>query len=188
MTPRATQSGNIRSLIDAARAAAVVVTGRHQKKASLELYAVLARCAEICERCAASPADLVELTTLFDAQDRGERNRRYIEDGSDINIRVARYVFEADDNRANVYRYSIALREAARRGVRSSEMAFWLRTNGGINALYHTRPAQRVNLSTRCLRLSESIEVPAVGSFTLTLERLPHNVFRPVVASIRDAA
>ncbi len=141
------------------------------------LYAVLAGCMEICERCrdAAEEAELRRLCAALPPLPG--RNRTYVERGSDIYQAVARFVFHGEKKSANMNRYAHSLRQAALLQIRSSDLAAWLATEGGINALYLRRPLTRTTVSTKCLRLSESITVPKDKPFTLTLRRSPENVY-----------
>lgn len=162
-----------------ARAAAAVVVDRHvnpsQKQASLALYAVLARCMELCERCERDPAEREELDRLFAEQPK-TGNRRYVEHGSDIYVLVCRFVFTETD-RTNAMRYASALREAWKMDVASAELEQWLKDNGGVNALYFRRPLDARSVRTSTLRLAKQIEFSRDRPFTLTLQWRDDNSF-----------
>ena len=159
-----------------ARGQASEVVIRHKKRASFQLYSVLAPCLELCERCERDPAERAELERLFAAQPR-EGNRRYVERGSDIYVLVCRFVFAGTD-RSNAMRYSQALREAAKLQIRSGELEAWLGKNGGVNALYFRRPLTTRSVSTKTIRLARSITIPRDRGFTVTLLWSQDNTFR----------
>lgn len=167
-----------------ARQAASDVVARHKKLASFRLYAVLAPCLEVCERCQTNPTDLAEIEAMFRQQPR-DGNRRYVERGSDIFVLICRFVFSGT-NRSNAIRYSQCLREAVKLGIGSADLEVWLRQNGGVNALYFRRPLASSTSSARTLRLSRSITFPRDKPFTLTLQWGTDNAF--LVMKFADAA
>jgi hypothetical protein len=155
-----------------------IVARQGQKKTSFELYAVLAPCLELCERCLRDPAEQAALDRLFADQPKGKRNRHYVEKGSDIYLHVARFVFcDGERNRNNAWRYSVALREAAKSQIGSEDLAAWLKDNGGVNALYFKRPLDIVHVTTKALRLARPITYPRDRPFTLTLRWTRDNAF-----------
>lgn len=168
-----------------ARQSAADVVARHKKQASFRLYAVLAPCLEICERCTRNPADIAEIEALFRQQPH-DGSRRYVEAGSDIFVLVCRFVFSGT-NRSNAIRYSQCLREAVKLGIASEDLAAWLRHNGGVNALYFRRPLASSTSTARTLRLARSITFPRDKPFTLTLQWGTENAFR-VLDGKREAA
>lgn len=161
------------------RQSASEVVARHKKKASFRLYAVLAPCLELCERCGRDPAERAELESLFARQPKGERNRRYVEKGSDIYQLVCRFVF-CGTNLTNATRYAQALQQATDMQIRSPELEGWLRENGGVNALYFRRPLRYRSSTARTLRLASSITFPRDRDFTLTLRWTNDNAFKVV--------
>lgn len=170
---------NAKTIIELAiqtRNSANSVTIRHKKKSSFELYAVLADCMEICERCLLNPEQRGELEQLFHAQDKGSQKRRYVEKSSDIYQLVCRFVFAATD-RNNCNRYAHALREAEKLQLNSSRLEKWLAINGGVNALYFRRPLVSNSVYTRALRLNQSILIDRHKEFTLTLRWRNDNTF-----------
>jgi len=172
-----------------ARRNAAAVVDRHvnpsQKQASLALYDVLAPCMELCERCGRDPDDRAELERLFAEQPR-PGNRRYVEKASDIYVLVCRFVFTETD-RTNAIRYACALREAGRRQIRSTALAEWLRRNGGVNALYFSRPLDTRIVATKTLHLHDRISFSRDAPFTLTLRWRTDNRF-DVLAAVGSAA
>lgn len=168
---------SISELALSTRQGAAEVVARHKKLASFRLYAILAPCLELCERCERDPSERAELDRLFAEQPKGDQNRRYIERGSDIYVLVCRFVF-AGTNRTNAIRYAQSLREAAKLQIRSSELEAWLRKNGGVNALYFRRPLAAKTSSARTLRLTSSIVFPRDAKFTLVLQWQQDNCFR----------
>lgn len=163
-----------------------------KRHSSFALYDLLAKCMALTNRCLRSPQDRAELEQLFLAQPH-YGNRRYIENGSDEYLLVCRFVFPdglRKGERTNASRYAHCLREAAKRQIRSNELSAWLKENGGVNALYLRRPLTRTTLCRKTLYLTESIEVPKEGEFTLTLRPTPDGWFDVValVAETKEAA
>lgn len=170
-------SQSISDLAAAVREQATEITSRHKKQASFRLYAVLAQVMEVCERAERDPAERGELDRLLREQPH-EGNRRFVEKGSDIYTLVCRYVFHGTPNRANLYRYAEALRQAFQIQVGSDTLAQWLGTNGGINALYFRREVVKKPARLRVLRLLEPIEFPRDKEFVLTLRWTDQNAFQ----------
>lgn len=166
----------IAALAKECRAAARAVISRHQKLASLDLYRVLSRTMALCEAASLSNSAQDDLRDLI-AAEPGERNRAYVERGSDIYTLACRYVFMGDESAANICRYAHALREAEKLGVHSAELFDRLRDQGGVNALYLRRPLKAQFASAKMLRLDRSVCFPKHGSFTLSLRRSADNVF-----------
>lgn len=172
-----------------ARRDAAAVVDRHvnpsQKQASLALYDVMASYMELCERCGRDPDERAELERLFAGQPR-PGNRRYIEKASDIYVLVCRFVFTETD-RTNAMRYACALREAGRRQIGSTGMANWLRQNGGVNALYFSRPLGARIVGTKTLHLHDRISFSRDAPFTLTLQWRTDNRFDVIAIAKADA-
>lgn len=167
----------ITELVNAVRIEADEVTNRHKKLASFRLYAVLAQVKEVCERAERDPAERAELDSLLREQPH-DGNRRYAEKGSDVHTLVCRYVFHGSPNRANLYRYAEALRQADLAQIGSDRLEQWLRTNGGVNGLYFRREVVKKPASLRVLRLLSPVTFPRDGSaFTLTLRWTDQNAF-----------
>lgn len=153
--------------------------GVGQKRSSLELYRILAGCMALAMRCR-DPDEAAALRRLVLDRSRGEESRSYVEAGSDEFVLVCRYVFSsgsASANRSNASRYASALREAAVRQIRPEDLSRYLRHNGGINALFLTRPLAALAVTTRTLRLNSPVTVPKGAAFTLTFRRRPDGTF-----------
>lgn len=151
------------------RAEAGPIGKRHS---SFELYALLADCMALAERCRdGQEYEALRMATVLQG---GCGNRRFVERGSDEYQLVCRYVF-FDTNmkreHANANRYAHALREAARQQINSRTLNEHLRTRGGINALFLARPLVARQATTRTLHLAEPITVPKGIPFTLSLSR-----------------
>ena len=163
-----TALGDIKAqMAEAKKKAGFFVT---QRRRDIDLYAMLAETLAVCER--------VEAEGLEDAlrediaqRDRDGRNRTYVERNSDVYVLVGRFVFEPELNRAASWRYSATLREAAKAGLRSGELADWLRENGGINALFRARPVAARTARTKTLHLNAQVEVPKGRPFQIRLQR-----------------
>lgn len=165
-----------------ARQEASLVVDRHtnpsQKHASLALYAVLGSCMSLCERCQNSPAERKELEALFEQQPK-TGNRRYVEKGSDIFVFVCRFVFTSTD-RTNAIRYACALRQAHEKHIKSADLADWMKKNGGVNALYFSRPLDARQVKAKTLQLAEQITFSRDHPFTLTLSWRSDNRFEVI--------
>lgn len=148
-----------------------------------ELYAILARCLHFCEtHIFPETLDAMKEHVIQRMKDAG-RKRVYFEEGADVYLVVGRYVFEGTTvNRAATWRYTATLREAAKRQIRGHDLADWLAENGGINALFKTRPVEARDVTTKTLNLTTPITVPKGEEFCLTLRALPTG-FMEVVAS-----
>lgn len=149
-----------------------------KRHSSFELYELLAECLALAHRCKRDQRDRADLEQLFIEQSGG--SRRYVEKGSDEFILVCRYVFPTGSRsaeRSNASRYAFVLREATNRRIHSSTLCEWLKTQGGLNALYMHRPLTRTTVKTKSLRLTQSIEVPKEGCFTVTLVRTGEGAF-----------
>lgn len=148
-----------------------------KRQSDTTLYTVLGGCMELCERCG-DPGEEAKMRVLANSlPPRPGRSKHFIERGSDVYQLVARYVFYGEEDRSNINRYAHSLRQAGLIQIRGADLPGWLKDNGGINALYMRRPLERNDVTTRCLRLTESITVPKDKSFTLTLRRTPENTF-----------
>lgn len=157
------------------RAEAGPIGKRHS---SFELYALLADCMALADRCR-EPAEYETLRMALVMQG-GSGNRRFIERQSDEYQLVCRYVFfdrNMKREHGNANRYAAALREAARHQIRSADLNEHLRTKGGVNALFLTRPLTAMSSTLKTLYLAEAVTVPKAGRFTLTLERRSDGAF-----------
>ena len=170
---------DILTMLDAAQTAAQEVTQRHKKQASFRLYGVLADTLAIVERADRDPTDRERLNARLIEQPHAG-NRRYVERGSGLCTLVCRYVFHGSPNRANLYRYAEALRQAQTLQLNSENLVSWLKANGGVNALYFRRPIEPRSASLRVLRLLTPVSFPKDADFTLTLRWTDQNAFRVV--------
>jgi len=138
-----------------------------------ELYDLLQGCAVLADRCAAG-ADNAEMRRLV-AQQPTNGNRRYVERGSDEFLLVCRFVFtnqqSSGANRSNASRYAHCLREAKSRGIAACKLAKHLEANGGVNALFLSRPNAERSVQTKTLHLTSAIKVPKFAPITLTVNR-----------------
>lgn len=160
-----------------ATAAQAIVSGR---RTDFRLYAILAGCLEICERCG-NPDEEARIRQWHASRPvPNGKNRHYVERGSDIYQVVCRAVFGDGDCSANVNRYAISLRIASQQQIRSGMIVEWLKRNGGVNGLYLRRPLAAVTVKTKCLRLTSQIEIPKGRPFTLTLKRTATNEYQVV--------
>lgn len=150
-----------------------------QRRKDRNLYALLAETMALCETVRREGLEEALRQDIV-ARDLHGRNRVYVEQGSDVFLIVGRFVFEPEINRAASWRYTAALREADKRGLRSDELVEWLRSQGGINALFLARPVQARTARTKTLHLNTQITVPKDGAFTVTLRR-DHRGFFDVV-------
>jgi hypothetical protein len=153
-----------------------------KRHSSFELYDLLQKCMALAIRCR-DPREFEALENAIREQP-SEGKGRWVLRTSDEYLLVCRYVFPRSGHGkgelSNASRYASCLRQAAQRQIRSSELAAWLRENGGINALFLRRPLKRRSVCTKVLHLTESIEVPKDREFTLTLRRTPENTFEVI--------
>lgn len=147
-----------------------------KRGANTALYDALAIAMQVCELANNDINQDVLLGKMISELPRGTKNRQYVERSSDIYQRVCRYVFLGEEHTANINRYAIALREAAKRQVHSSELKTRL-NSGGVNQFYLVRPLNNEFISTRCLRLARNITHPKGDDFTLRLRRLDDNSY-----------
>jgi hypothetical protein len=148
------------------------------RRKDVALYDVIADCLAVCEDCLrnGTVSDMRNIATSQAALDG--RNRSYFESSADIYLIIGRHVFEGTDKRRDAaWRYTATMREAAKAGIASTDLAKWLRENGGINALFRSRTVQSRTSRTKTLHLSSQIEVPKDAPFTITLQRRSDGVF-----------
>lgn len=152
-----------------------------KRKSSFELYAILADCLALAERCIADPAEFEMMRRAVRQQPSACGGRRYIERQSDAYQVVCRFIWhDMRSSRAegsNACRYAACLREAAKHGRTSDDLAGHLQSNGGINALFMRRPLNGTSVSTRCLHLSGPITITKGVPFTLHLVRRSDNIY-----------
>lgn len=141
-----------------------------QRRKDVDLYQVLADCMAICER-AELDGDIDRLRADFIARERATGKRAYFERDADAFLIVGRSVFAPEVNRAACWRYTATMREAAKRQIRPGELVDWLRSQGGINALFKARPVEARTARTKTLHLNAQIKVPKDAAFTITLRR-----------------
>ena len=152
---------------------------RHKRGASATLYRVLADCLEICEVCHRDREELAVLNQLITELPRVNNNKRqYVERGSDIYQRTCRFMFHGEEHSANINRYAIALREAARHGVKSKALVRELSSAGGISRFFLARPTQIAMVATKCIRLDRQIQHRKGDIITLRLKRNMENVYQ----------
>lgn len=150
-----------------------LLMSRHKKHADLELYQVLRDCMEIAEICLRDPEEYAVLDKLIAKLPLAQgKTRQYVERSSDIYQRTCRYLFHNEEHTANVNRYAICLREAAKVKVTSKTLVAEL-VNGGINKFYQSRPSQTQErmVRTKCLRLDKTVQHYKSDQIVLTLKR-----------------
>lgn len=178
-------TGTLAEKLDAARRQALEGGVPVQRK-DRDLYAILAACLAICEEVQRDGMEpqLRELVRVSVAGqgldvDAARRGRRYAYPSSDAYVLVCRYVLGASETMQLRSKYSHALREAARRQIGSNRLPEWLRENGGVLALYNSRPGvgQRGG-GIRVLNLSSPVPDGRDGKpFTLTLRNTGDGFF-----------
>ena len=147
-----------------------------QRRKDIDLYQLLADTLAICEHVETEGL-LEDFRGRVAAGVLNGRNRTYAEAGSDVFLVVGRAVFEPEINRSASWRYSATLREASKHGIKSGDLGGWLRSNGGINALFKARPVKARTARTKTLHLTSQVEVPKDADFTLTLRRGSNGFF-----------
>jgi hypothetical protein len=160
-----------------------------KRHSSFELYDLLGKCMKLAERCAAT-SEYEEMRGLVTQQPGA--NRRYVERGSDRFILVCRFVFSnlrsAGTERSNASRYAHTLRQAHQKGLRSDDLAEYLKDNGGVNALFLRRPLASLTVTTKCLVLTEAVRIPKDHTLNITLRRTPDNRYEVLDFSTEPAA
>lgn len=160
-----------------ARSPVADLMSRHKRGASAVLYRVLADCLEICEVCHRDKGELEVLNQLIGELPLVHGNKRlYVEKGSDTYQRTCRFMFHGEEHTANINRYAIALREAARQGIKSKGLIREL-SNGGIAKFFLARPSNIDMVATKCLRLDTQIQHHKGATITLRLKRDMENVY-----------
>lgn len=150
-----------------------------KRASSFKLYSLLKDCMAAAERAASGESEMKELKEAFTSQETGG-NRRYIESTTDEYMLVCRYVFHTDNGntgRNQGWRYGKSLSVAASMGFNSETIGDALKTKGGINAFFQRRKQPNPLVKAKVLRLTQQIEIPSDRPFTLTLRRLPDNLF-----------
>jgi hypothetical protein len=168
-------------MADVKQRAGFFVTTRRK---DLALYAMLAEALSVCEQVEAEGLEEALREDIAQRAVHG-KNRSYVERNVDIYVVVGRFIFEPEINRAAAWRYCATLREAAKAGLRSDDMELWLRENGGINALFKSRPVKARTARTKTLHLNQQIEIPKGRAFTIRIAR-DHRGFFDVVGGPDD--
>ena len=147
-----------------------------KRRSSFELYALLRKCYWVAEMCQSHPNWRDGLHKLVAKQDKGDRNRRYVEEASSNYLLVARYVFShgsSSADRSNASRYGKVMEEAGKRRLSPLSFERALRKQGGIDALYKRRfrggtPPRR-DVRGKTLWLTSPVTLPKEGEVTLVL-------------------
>lgn len=159
-------------IINAARALMPI----RRRGANAELYDALVLALQASELCIEDIEQDIALGKAVAELPKGNKNRQYVERGSDAYQRVCRYIFWGEEHTANINRYAIALREAGKQGVRWADLLKRLR-NGGVNQFYLKRPLHSDKVSTRCIRLERQIIHEKSATITLVLRRKGDNSY-----------
>lgn len=170
------------SVIDVINAARAMMPMR-KRGANSELYGALVLALKASELCIEDIEQDVALGKAVAELPKGNKNRQYVERGSDAYQRVCRYIFWGEEHTANINRYAHALREAGKQGVRAVDLLVRLR-DGGVNQFYLKRPLHSETISTRCIRLSRQITHDKSAEFTLTLRRNDDNSYAVLGLSV----
>lgn len=179
-----TEPGGIVETADRLRDRAVAgpIGKRHS---SFALYALLADCMALAERCRdESEYEALRMAIVLNGGNNRDRNRRYVYRNSDEYTLVCRYVFSERGpvtERNNASRYAHCLREAARRQINSAGLEEHLRNEGGVNALFMVRPLEARSCTLKTLYLANAITVPKHGRFTVEMRRLPNGSFEATI-------
>lgn len=152
-----------------------------KRRKDAELYEVLSETLAICEEVERRGI-VEEVRKSVAEQPKNGRNRVFAERGSDVYVIVGRAVFEPEINRGSSWRYSSAMREAAKRQIHSSQLVGWLIENGGINTLFKGRGTFARAVNTRTLHLNNSIEIDKHKPITITI-KMDHRGFFDVLGA-----
>lgn len=150
-----------------------------RRGANQELYNALILALQASELCISDINQDIALGKAVAELPKGNKNRQYVEKGSDAYQRVCRYIFWGEEHTANINRYAIALREAGKQNIRSFELLNYLK-NGGVNQFYLKRPLSNDTISTRCIRLNKQITHNKSNDFTLILKRKDDNTYEVI--------
>ena len=149
--------------------------GLPTKRKNRDLYGLLSSCLELCEeviRDGLEPELRKALTVSTVGQtDNANHGKRYVYKSADAFRLVCRFTLQDCETKQLVSRYTSALREAHQRQIKSSELRAWMEQNGGVLALYRSRPTLGSRSGgVRELDLRQSIDFPRDGTpFTLCL-------------------
>lgn len=168
----------LRQMLDEARVMAAD-TGLPVRRKDAALYGLIAACLGICERVDREGLqdelrEAVRVSVDIRGAGNAGRGRRFAMFESDVYILVARYVMAADQ-RNNPYRYAAAMREAAKRQIRSDALVDWLAEHGGVRALVLQVPKRR---TIRVLHLTEAVEYLPGVPLNLSLMATPIGTFQ----------
>lgn len=172
MLARPEPKESVIEIIDAARA----MMPMRRRGANSELYSALVLAMQASELCISDIHQDIALGRAVAELPKGDKNRQYVERGSDAYQRVCRYIFFGEEHTANINRYAIALREAGKQGVTAGDLLKRLRT-GGVNQFYLKRPLASDSISTRCIRLDRQITHNKDETITLVLRRNDDNSY-----------
>lgn len=181
---REERSGKFESDVIKVIGAARAMMPMRKRGANSELYHALVLALKASEMCIADINQDVALGKAVAELPRGNKNRQYVERGSDAYQRVCRYIFFGEEHTANINRYAIALREAGKQGVRSFGLLERLR-DGGVNQFYLKRPLRNQVVSTRCLRLDRAIVHEKKATVALVLRRNDDNSYAVLECVVR---
>jgi len=158
-----------------------------KRHSSFALYRLLSDCMALAVRCMNASEDRQALIDLIKPDEYGKgRSRKGQVNASSSEFQlVCRFVFQhkgtsASAERSNASRYGKTLEEAFKRQIGPTKIESFLREQGGINALFRRRPLRSTSVRTKTLYLTESIDVPKTGEFTITLRRTPENAFEVI--------
>jgi hypothetical protein len=150
-----------------------------------DLYSILSACLEICEEVQRDGLEKqlreyvrVSVAGTGLSVDEARKGRRYAYPSSDAYVLVCRCVLGSETMQLRS-KYAHALREAARRQISWRDLSEWLRNNGGVLALYNSRPGVgKRGGGVRVLHLTTAIDPCKDGKpFTITLRNTGDGFF-----------
>ena len=144
-----------------------VVPGRRDMQ---QLYTILAECLSLCEDIDRE-GRLEEFKEKYKSLYSKGTSRKYFESRADSYLVVCRFVFEQEKRRDACWRYTAALREAAKRQISSAHLIEWLKFNGGISTLFIGRNEGKTVSTDKTLHLNRPINTLLGQAFTVTLRR-----------------
>jgi len=142
----------------------------NRRRKDVELYGILAECLSICEQIEAEDR-LAEFKSMLLTKPLNGRNRSYVEKDSDVCLVVGRYIFEPELNREACWRYTVVMREAMARQIKSHQLVDYMRKSGGIHSLFQNRDRERVSRGVKTLYLDRQIECSVGETVSLSLMR-----------------
>ena len=175
--------GDVNESIKALRGRASFFTKK--RRADITLYRLIADCMALCEHCERERLTDKVRDAYASAISKDGKRRSYFERGSDVFRIIGRAVFDPDGStgpQGGYHRYVVVMREAHKRQIAAADLAEYLANNGGVMALFNSRPTVAREVTTKMLHLTSPVTVRKGEAFTLRLRRLDTGMFEVLEA------